>query len=90
MQVNPCPLTAFTTNGVDQSITYVIGEAAISTNPYGQTTQVNACNYPVTTDIAYDPALPGYITYNEPGRIYRVNQITDDGLANVFKITVTH
>ena len=38
VQINPCPLTAFTTNGLDQSVTYIIGEAGISTNPYGTTT----------------------------------------------------
>ena len=83
-------MTALTTDGVDQEITYIIGDVPISTLPYGIATQVEACNYPQTTDITYSPALPSYIGYDEPGKIYTVNQITDDSLKSTYLITVTH
>ena len=90
VQVNPCALTDFTTNGINQEITYTIGESSVTSNPYGTAVQDPACNYPQTTEITVSPSLPAHITNDATGKTYTVNQITDTSLANTYIITVTH
>ena len=90
VQVNPCALTDFTTDGIDQTIIYTIGESSVTSDPYGTAVQNPACSYPQTTEITISPSLPAYIIFDDTGKIYTVNEITDIRLANTYIITVTH
>ena len=38
VRINPCPITSFTTDGLEQNIIYSIGENSITSNPYGTAT----------------------------------------------------
>ena len=82
VQVNPCALTDFTTNDINQEITYTIGESSMTSNPYGTAVHNPACNYPQTTDITISSSLPAHITYDATGKTYTVNEITDTSPAN--------
>ena len=89
MTVNPCPLTSFTTNGVEQTITYTINDASTSVQ-YGATTQVPSCEMEEITVVTSVPALPSFITHNEGDKKIDISETSDNSFAGItYEVTVT-